>query len=375
MKAILKTRLILWKKTWVSLGFWLLLPIILTIGLLTAAHAIQEDSKIPVGIVIEKETPLINNLIAELKHSPLLQIVETTENEAKRLVESHKLDSAFVIKQGYENNIKKGNRNRLITGYASDLSFAYPVIRETILSLIQKDSGRAKTVETVYSISPAEITNWSEEEIIDRIVQIEKKQDLLNSSFAFAGEETPEIDNHLFFNNPWFTWAIFTLLSTLLLFDWLIKEKHGKTTQRLAFSRFSMKGYLLLNTVLYLSVFLCIDSITMFIFKQMYDIDINIGLLLQIFCFHLTATAFAFLLAICFRKVTHYYAISFVITLFVTITSGAFLPIEGLGSRFEWVELLNPIQPFLTGKLWSPWVLIFLCFVSFWFIKGEKQHA
>lgn len=375
MKTILKTRLILWKKTWISLSFWLLLPIILTIGLLSAAHTIQEDSKIPIGIVVEEESPLINNLIAELEHSPLLQIVETAENKAKRLVEGHELDSAFVIKQGYENNIKEGNRNRLITGYASDLSFAYPVVRETILSLIQKDSGRAKTVETVYSISSAEVTNWSEEEIIDRIIQTEKNQNLLNSNFTFAGVETAETDKNLFFYNPWFAWAIFSLLSTLLLFDWLIKEKHAKTTQRLAFSRFSMKGYLLLNTVLYLSVFLFIDSITLFIFKQMYDTDISIGLLLQVFCFHLTATAFAFLLAICFRKVTLYYAISFIIILFITITSGAFLPIEGLSSRFEWVKLLNPIQPFLTGKLWSPWVLIFLCFVSFWFIKGEKQHA
>ncbi len=375
MKAILKTRLILWKKTWVSQLFWLLLPIILTIGSLSIAHLIQEDSKIPVGIVSEEKTALTNNLITELKNSPLLQVIETTENEAKRSVESHELDSAFVIKQGYENNIKAGNRNKLMTGYASDLSFAYPVIRETILSLVQKDSSRAKTVETVYSVSSAEGMNWSEEEIVDRIIETEKNQDLLNSNFTFASNTAAETDINVFFNNPWSIWAIFSLLSALLLFDWLIKEKHARTMTRLAFSRFSMKGYLLFNTLLYLCVFLIIDCITMFIFKQIYDTGINVGLLLQVFCFHLTITAFAFLLALCFRKVTRYYAISFIITLFIAITSGALLPIDGLNVRFEWVELLNPIQPFLTGKLWSPWILVFLCFVSIWFIKGEKLHA
>lgn len=376
MKAILKTRLMLWKKSWFSLGFWLLLPPFLTIGLLFVANLIQEDSKIPVGIVLEEETPLTTNLITELKQSPLLHVVETTENKAKRLVESHELDSAFIIRQGYDTNIKEGNRNRLVVGYQSDLSFAYPVIRESILSLIQKDSGRAKTVETVHSIASSANQNWSETEIIDRVIQTERNQDLLNSRFAFAGEKTSNTsEDTLLFNSPWLIWAILSLLSTLLIFDWLIKERHANAIPRLVFSRFSIKGYLLLNTLLYIIVFFVLDSITIFLFKQLYSTDINISLLLQLFSFRLTTTAFTFMLAVCFQKVTIYYAISFIITLLVTILSGAIIPIEGLNFRFEWIEILNPIQPFLAEKLWNPWILVFLCFISIWFAKGEKQHA
>lgn len=378
MIPIIKTRFMLLRKSWLSHSFWLLIPIILTIGLIYLANLVQDDARIPVGIVVEEESPLVEKLLTELKGSPLLQVVETTESEAKRLLESHELDSAFVIKKGYENNIRNGNRNRLLIGYESDLSFAYTVTRETILSLVQKDSGRAKTVQTVNALMKDNVylANWSEKEIINKVLETEADQNLLNSKFLFLGEnaaEKPETQS--FFGNPWAIWSLFSFLSMLFIFDWVIKEKQSSTLPRLQFSRISIKSYFLLNMLVYLCLFLTLDIITMILFECLYDTGISVELLFRFVSFRLTAVAIAFVLALCFRKLTVYYAISFIFLLFIAITSGVIIPVEGISNQFQWLEKLHPIRPFLLGESWSPLLLIFICFIALWFIKGEKPHA
>ena len=378
MKSIFKTRLMLWRKSWVSLIFWLLLPILLTVGIIHIGNLVQQDAKVPVGIVIEEETALVRNLLNELKNSPLLHIIETSEREAKRMVESHELDSAFIIRKGYEDKIRSGNRNRLLIGYKSDISFAYTVTREAILSLIQKDSGRAKIVQTVHFLSSnsGENISWSDEEIIRRAVEIEADQNLLQSKFKFYGDQPREsTEPNLLFGDPWAIWSIFSLLSMLLIFDWVLKEKRSSVLPRLQFSRFSIKPYFLLNSILYLCLFLVIDLFTLFLFYQLYSIDVSIELMLSLISYRLTGITLAFTLTLCFQKLTVYYSISFIITLFVAITSGVLFPIDGITNRFAWTEALNPILPFLSGEIWNLWLVVFSCFIGFWLVKGEKRNA
>lgn len=378
MIAIIKTRLMLWKKSWVSLCFWLFMPLLLTIGVLWISSLIQEDAKIPVGIVIEEETALVTNLVEELENSSFLHIVQTSENEAKHLVETHELDSAFVIKNGYEEAIQNGNRNRLMIGYESDMSFAYTVTREFILSLMQKDSGRAKTVQTVHDVlnPPEDHADWSETAIVEKIIETENNQNLLTSKFSFLGEAPADTnESNTLFGNPWTIWAILAFLSTLFIFDWVMKEKQSSIISRLPFSRFSIKTYLLLHASLYLCLFIILDSVTLLIFKQIYQTEGSLAWLFYLISYRLTAVLFAFTLALCFRKATIYYAISLIIILFLTITSGVLVPMEGIVSRYAWIESLHPIQPFLTEAFWNPWLLILTCFIGLWFVKGEKDHA
>lgn len=377
MKSILKTRLMLWKKSKVSLIFWLLMPIVVTIGVIYTGNLVKEDARIPVGIVIEEETPMVKKLVTDLKNSPLLQINIVNENQAKQMVESHELDSAFVIKKGYEENIRTGNRSKLIIGYESDLSFAYTVTRETILSLVQRDSGRAKTVQTVHNLSNHfdENFEWSEEEIIEKALEIESEQNLLNSKFVFSLDGTETTERTLLIENPWTLWSIFSLLAMFLLVDWVIKEKESYILIRLPFTRFQAKVYFLLNLLLYFCLFLLIDLLTMIFFHYLFNVGFSLEQFITLFTFRLTGTLLAFSLAISIRKLIVYYALSFIISLLITITSGAILPMNGLTERFVWMELLNPIRPFLFGELWNPWILIFICFISLWFMKGEKQNA
>src|SRR5690625_1744673 len=143
MIDILKTRLIYIKKQWLSLLFWLLLPIVATVMIIHVTNAIQSDTKVPVGIVLEEETDLAEEFLHSVKQSPLIRVYETTEKDALHRLKQHELDSVFIIHNGYEKQIRKGKRDRLITSYQSDLSFAYSPVKEI---------GRASCRERVWTV-------------------------------------------------------------------------------------------------------------------------------------------------------------------------------------------------------------------------------
>src|SRR5690625_7077636 len=102
MKDILQTRLIHWKKQWLHLLFWFIFPIITTILIITATNAIQDETKVPVGIVLGENTQLAENLFESIKENPLIRVYELNESEAIDQLNKHELDSVFVIKKGYE---------------------------------------------------------------------------------------------------------------------------------------------------------------------------------------------------------------------------------------------------------------------------------
>src|SRR5690625_6201449 len=123
MIDILKTRLIHIKKQWLSLLFCLLLPIVATVMIIHVTNAIQSDTKVPIGIVLEEETDLAEELFHSVKQSPLIRVYETTEKDALHRLKQHELDSVFIIHNGYKKQIRKGKRDQIITSYLYDLTY------------------------------------------------------------------------------------------------------------------------------------------------------------------------------------------------------------------------------------------------------------
>src|SRR5699024_10445437 len=260
MKQIITTRLMHWKKQWISLVFWLLFPLIATISLTMITDTVQEDSKVPVGIVLEEETAAVKELTEEIKAAPFIRMEILPEDEALHNLEKHELDRVFIIHEDYEENIQQDNRTRLITGYQSDLSLAYSPVKEMIISYVQQETGRAKAAFTVKQLEQQYNgqENWAYEEIIAKSKSIQQEENLLQTDLSFL--ETPEAADDTSKLFPvWALWGVFSFLSTLLVFDWVIKEKRSKAILRLAFSRWSLKSYLLQNFMLYMVILFAFD--------------------------------------------------------------------------------------------------------------------
>jgi len=377
MIDILKTRLIYIKKQWLSLLFWLLLPIVATVMIIHVTNAIQSDTKVPVGIVLEEETDLAEEFLHSVKQSPLIRVYETTEKDALHRLKQHELDSVFIIHNGYEKQIRKGKRDRLITSYQSDLSFAYSPVKEMAVSYVQQETGRSKAAHIIQELGEQYHSNkqWSWEEITNKSKSIQKKENLLYTSFSFSNTSQTKKDEKLTLWNTWGLWAVFSVLSVLLLFDWLIKERSGNILPRFAFIRFSFKNYVLKNFLLYTILFIVFDIIAVGVFYFILNESISLSFIGSLLTFRLMINTGAFLLALCFKNVFLFYSVSFIITLFLAITSGAILPIDGLMNRHEWIALLHPLHPFLSGKATYLWLSIFILLTMIWYVRKEKSNA
>src|SRR5690625_1469822 len=102
MISILKIRLLHWKKQVLTLLFWLLFPIMATIAIIYISSTIQDDSDIPIGVIMEEESPMANELMKSISNTPFIRVTEMTEREALHSLETHELDSVFIIRDGYQ---------------------------------------------------------------------------------------------------------------------------------------------------------------------------------------------------------------------------------------------------------------------------------
>ncbi|GGB27838.1 hypothetical protein GCM10011409_01420 [Lentibacillus populi] len=374
MKYIIETRFLHWKRHWPSLLFWLLIPLIATIGIAKAANAVTDDSKVPVGIVMEDESDAASELRNEIKSTPFIRVYQLEEDVALYRLKKHQLDSVFVIHDGYEEEIREGSRNRLLTSYRSDLSFAYTPVKEMILSYIQQETGRSKAAYTVQELIGhyQSTKQWTWDEIVAKSKEIQSEQDLLKTSFSFGDTENSSQNNDAQLFHIWGLWAIFSLLSTLLLFDWIIHEKHASVNVRFAFMRYSFKHYLVFNFIIYTVLCFIVDLLSVSIFSIIFQEQISIWSLTS---FRLTLSIAAFLMANLFRRQFLYYTTAFAIALIMAVASGAIIPNTGMIQKWPWVDMLNPLQPFLSGGSANLATCIIMLFSIIWYFRKEEIHA
>lgn len=371
MKHILLTRLLHWKKQWPSLLFWLLFPVIAAFLFAAAANEMQSEITVPVGVVVEDDTPSAHELYEKIAQAPFLRVHKTTKADALHLLEKHELDSVFIILEGYEKKIRSGSRNGLLTSYESNRSFAYTPVKEMILSFVQEETGRAKAAYTVQQLSKQSAGKeiWTMEEITESSKRIQSEESLLETDFSYAPVENQAEKNSQPLVNVWEWWAIFTVLSTLLLSDWVIKEKKARMHIRLAFSRYSFKNYLLRNAFLYTALFFIFDLIAIGLFTLFLKEHVVVPAVMSMLSFRLMIQCGGFLAAQMFKHLYRFYSASFAIASIFAIISGAILPVHPFSSRHRWLEWLHPIHSV------EAWLFAAILLMWIWYVRKEKSIA
>lgn len=376
MKDILQTRMIHWKNKLPSLFFWLVMPIAATLLAVELTEEVQDDFRIPVGVVVEEDTALARELLVSLQDSPLIRLVEVAdEAEAVNKIESHELDSAFIVREGYEENIMLGNRDTLITSYQTELSFAYAPVSEMLVSYVQGGTGKSKAAFTIIRLGEQlEQAVPDFETILAKTNEVQEQENLLETSFRFQGSSKTSDDSPSLLTATGI-WSIFTILSSLLLSDWVIRERNSGIASRFTFIRYRFHSYLAYNLILYICLFFIFDLIGMFVFRNLLNEAFHIADLPALAAFRLMITVGAFLLALRFRSFYLFYSFSFAIVLAAAILGGAVMPLDGIYSHFPWVRMLNPLQPYMDGSWFSPWLFIFTLILAVWIWKGDRSYA
>lgn len=376
MKTIFQTRLLFWRRHWLSLLFWLVFPFFVTWFLLVQFATLQADTKVPVGIVLEEDTALVQDVVASLEDTPHIRPIILSEKEALNQLQKHELDSVFIFRNRYEESIERGSRNQLVKSYQSDMSFAYTPLRETVISYVQQDYSRAKAAFVVQRMGEAYGVEdiWSFDELITRSKEIVQEQKLLEVDFSFANDVSPNGEESSSLLKTWQVWALFSMLATFMVFDWVIKEKHSAVVPRFTFGRYSLKQYLVLNMMLYTGLLFIVDLLTMLLFKLVLHEAITMKLVFTLLSYRLLLTMCIFVFSNWFKSTYMFYTMAFVIVLFVTLMSGALIPVEGIKVKFAWFNYINPLEVFLTSTYLSVWHVVGLVLLGLWYVwKGESD--
>ncbi|MDY0405390.1 ABC transporter permease [Virgibacillus sp. 179-BFC.A HS] len=375
MKSILQTRWLHWKKQAAGLLFWLLLPIVGSILIHTLFQGFQQQTKVPVGMVMEEKSPMAMKLLHDIKHSPTLQVQVMDEAEALHLLEIHKLDSVFVLHSGYEEEIRNGNRDELLTGYRSNLSIAYTPVKEMIVSLVQEETSRSKAAYTIKGIADAagKKQQWTWDEIVDTSNRIEKEENLLLTTFSFlpaADSLKPQEKTTL---DIWAIWVLLHTLVSFFLMDWIIKEKQSGVFVRFSFMRYSYRQYLLGNALLYFFLLYIFDLIVAVVFHVVLQTSFSLYTPVILFALQLMLTSAGFLLALLFKHSFTFYSVSFAVVLMMTLASGSSILPGAFGSSSAWFLRLNPLQNFLHGGINYSFPAFCLLLITGWYFSKRKS--
>lgn len=375
MRGVLYTRWLRLRKDWKSHFIWLLLPILLTFLTTQLIGIWSEGTKIPIGLVVEKETNLSNQLIEKLKSVSYLDVKLLNEREAMNELEKHELDSVFVLHDRYEEIIMDGKRNGLVESYSSNRSYAYFAVKELVTSYVQDDVLRMRAAYEVRDLFREYGTNeeWNWEEIVEVSVEKQESQQLLQTSFSYQNHsvEVTE-DNVLPVFNIWGIWAFFSLISTFFIFDWVLKEKRPDLHIRWYFTSINFKKFASMSFIFYTVLLLIVDGLTLYLLSKLLQQPLTFDLCTAILFYKLVVHLLAFLFVNLFTQSLMYYVSSIGLTLVLTLLSGAIIPIDGLVKEWTWVENLSPITALLQGKIPYDWIFILSGWFCIWYWKGDK---
>ena len=377
MKNVVFTRLMRLKKDWKSLVCWMLLPIVMTVLIMHGVVTWQEETRVPIALVVEEQTEMAARLVDDIASTELLHIQFMSLDEALHKLEQHELDSVFVIREGYEDHILANRRNQLIEAYSSNRSFAYRAVVETITSYAQQDAARSKAafvIKQLFSDYGME-DEWSYEEVIESSRERQKSEALLQSSFSYYNKDNTAEEQALPLLKVWGVWAFFAIITTFFLFDWMLKENRPSMRQRWLFTEISFKKYECGSLLFFTVIIFLMDLVTAFIFSSLFQEAWTIRVLISLFSFRLTINMLAFLLASVYKQLFMYYISGLGIALFMIVIGGSIIPLDGLLEKWPWIEEISPVQSLLNGTIPLIWFCILALLFARWAWKGEGENA
>lgn len=365
------------QKEWKSIVGWLLLPIIMTVLVMEGVGAWQEDTKVPIALVVEEDTQLANQLVDELLNTELLAIHFMALSDALHKLEQHELDSVFVIREGYEENVLTNRRNQVIEAYSSNQSFAYQAIVETVTSLAQQNMSRSKAAFVIKQLFDdyGTVSDWDYDEITKKSRERQENNALLQTTFTYFNMEQEEKESSLPLLQVFGVWSLFTMISTFFLFDWVLKETRPEIRARWLFTSISFRRYGLGMLGIYTVLLSIVDFLTVAIFVALFDITLSLKLILSLLSFRLTVNLLSFLLASVYRKLFMYYVSGFAIALFFITLGGAIIPLDGILRRWPWIEKLSPVQSLLATSIPMEWLVALSVGLVLWIWRGGKVNA
>ncbi|WP_186321523.1 ABC transporter permease [Bacillus sp. FJAT-22090] len=377
MKGILAIQRMRLRKEWKPLLTWLLLPLLLTVLTFSTLHKLGDESKVPIGLVVEEESHLSNALVQRIVDTDYLQVTKLDLQEATDQLEKHELDSVFVIKEGYEEDILSNRRSHLLQAYSSNRSFAYFAVAESISSYVQEEATRMKAAFEIKELYEkyGSSEEWDMQEIVDTSKEKQANKQLITTNFSFQWTPSETINPSTSLLSVWGIWAFFQTLTTLFIFDWIVKANSKLIRVRWTFTKTSLTNYIVWNLLFYTVLLYMMDIITVYVLHYWNLVSPSTQLFFALFGFRVMINMLAVVLAKNFTNIFSYYISAIAVSLLLTICGGAFIPIDSIMQRWPWIELFSPVYSLIHREIAFGFLGLLVVILLVVLFKGGSLHA
>ncbi len=375
MMRLLHTRWMHVRKQYKSFLFWLLLPLFASAVYVAVDTNIEDQLRIPVGIVMEEETPLLQELTDSMENLPLIEVNYISYHEAIHRLENHQVDSVFEFPAEYDEAILHNDRRGIVSHFTSNMSLAAIPVKESVVSFIQEQLNRSKAAIAVEDLFETHnLTPPPKEDVKQTSKEIQESERLIETTFSTAGKqgnsnETSAIISVLD------VWIVVVLFSTMMIFEWVVQERNHPAFGRIPFTAYHPKQYILSQVCIYIGMFLVIDFVTFSVLVYGMDQTISLSMLIACLMFRITTVLGVFLLTLLFKQRFSYVLGALIVCVVLIGTSGMILPIEGIIRHFPLFASLHPLQPMMHGEIGLTWLLISMGLCFLWLFKKENIHA
>lgn len=316
----------------VSLLFIFVLPIGLTLFTGLFFEKGQKELQVPIALVDEDQTEFSKTIIGRMNGQSKIHFHEVTSELAERMLLRNEVDSVFVIKKGFQENLLNENREQTIDVLVTPSSMAVGIVKELMASEVIRLTSNIKASEHVVKLFKVlDIQHDNQETLWDEAYLYTDRQwepePLMTVQYQLLGEEINGKSKELTYSPFLGLWTFFTMLSCFLTSDWIVREK------AIVFSRIQSTYLGLIPYVLQISgiflLFHVLQTIVCYIiFTCLNIIQAGFDDLLMMIVFMFFSSALGVWIASCTKYMGNYYIASFLVVLFLGIAGGSFFPIH-----------------------------------------------
>ena len=328
----------------------LLIPLAATILLGSFLEKQQKELVIPVGVVDLDESDFSKEIISGMNKQEMLMIYETSPEEGSELLERNEVDSVFVIKDGFQEQLLKEEREEMIELWVSPNSVLSGVIQEVVASEVTKITSAIKASNKVQQLYKRnQINNEFEwQDAYDYTLKQWEPEPLMTIKYTEGGrhpwgQEVERAEGDSIFVPYLGIWSFFTMSSCFIASAWIGKERP------ILFSRIrttykGLNSYLRQTAGAFLLFYSGQAVLSFFIFSQLEWIEKESTLFIGMIAFVIISLSISIWLATFFQQLGAYYIAGLLVAFILTILGGGFFPVSDLSSSLEVLSNWLPYQ-------------------------------
>ncbi|KAB3530751.1 ABC transporter permease [Alkaliphilus serpentinus] len=292
LKGLLKSR-----TAWLTV---FIIPLLFTLLAGSIYSPKTASDRIPIAIVDEDNSQFSRFLIELIKNEELLEVLETDEEHGLNLVKEHKVEGTYIIKKGFQAEIKKDS-NPEIDVLKSSNSYGADAISEIIASGLVRLQSNARAANIIVKEYDKERSLTEDEkeklwmEVYNHSESYWYPQQLMKLEYQslYLNQTSDEKTNIVGFSEgPFGVLITFLALSGIYGLGAFSKEHKSESFKRLYLITNSSKTLILGNIIPLLIILSFQGCILFYTLNQFFDLYLDVSYI------YLTITVFAYLLLI-----------------------------------------------------------------------------